>query len=69
MFPQLSVSIVNVYYSNKKCKIKKYCLDNIKIYFIKVNELHKINDKELNPNWWIGNEELYTEICKRFYLV
>lgn len=71
MYPHLNITIVNVVNTNIRKDIEKYDISKkLKIYRIKADDTNeKGADRSINPNFWIGNEKLYEEICSKFKIV
>ncbi len=64
MYPELSVSLVNIRHSDDEQKIIKYELGKkVYLYEITANDIHKGSD-----NFWIGNDDLWKGICAKFKL-
>ena len=71
IYPHLNITIINVVNTNTRKDIEEYDISKkLKIYLVRADDTNeKGADKAINPNFWIGNEKLYEEICSKFKIV
>ena len=64
MFPNLQVYLLNIRNSDGERKITEYkTMDRAIVYDVEANDIHEEGNDKSNPKSWLGNEELWNEIC------
>ena len=67
IYPNSVYYLLHVHHNSAEDSIKEYKFDNnITIYNIETYDIHK--EGHANPNYWIGNEDLWTKICRNLFL-
>lgn len=69
MYPRMEITVVNIRNSPDEHVYVYHPNDFIMIYDIHANDIHeKGNKKENNPDYWLGNVNLWNKICSHFSL-
>ena len=69
MYPKLQIKLLNIRHSDLEQEIIKYEINpNVIFYDIKANDIHANGSDKSNPSFWIGNEDLWNEVCSHLSL-
>ena len=69
LFPNNTYKLLHVHHNDEKKEIAEYKFDDeITIYNIEAYDIHKNGNNPSNPMFWIGNEDLWGEICNHLSL-
>ena len=64
MYPKLKINLLNIRHSDNKRGIIQHRLnENVVLYDITTNDIHANGNDKSNPYSWIGNEDLWNEVC------
>ena len=69
LYPHKSYKLLHVHHNEEKKEITEYRFNNdITIYNIEAYDIHKEGNNQSNPMFWIGNEDLWGDICNHLSL-
>ena len=69
LYPQKVLHLLHVKHSDTEKSIKEYSIDtNATVYCVRANNIHRYNGNGKDPMFWIGNEDLWDDICKHLFL-
>ncbi|MBR6409433.1 MAG: hypothetical protein IKS23_04260 [Alphaproteobacteria bacterium] len=69
LFPNNTYKLLHVHHNDEEKEIAEYKFDDeITIYNVEAYDIHKNGNNRSNPMFWIGNEDLWGEICNHLSL-